>query len=185
MPTAKKSTKKPASKSVVGGLKSKPKWKVGFLVLAALLLVSSVGYVGYRKIKLHNLEAHAQSWTVLTYGGSHNVSVSRALACKTAVSGGYGNLYKINFQVTRYSEPVHYLLPTKIGINVYSNKYTDVSQQTQDQWLYGAVAGTTAYVSRDLNQKITLWIGAGSAKVYPTPYINESSPFNPAELANC
>lgn len=113
MPAAKKSTKKPAKKSVVGGLKSKPKWKIGFLVLVALLFVATIEYAVYNKIRADRLVAKAGSYTYI--GKDANTF---AYACKTYIPV-YGGVYQIRalFVKSASAYPSTYRISSSRGLS--------------------------------------------------------------------
>lgn len=115
MPVTKKQTKpKPKSKSVVSVFKPRTKWQVGFLVTAAILLLSSVGYTGYHKLKADSLTAKAAGYTFIMMDGN-----TTAVACKNYVPA-YGGVYSIKVLYTKLSGayPSAYRVTSYRGLRV-------------------------------------------------------------------
>lgn len=138
MPTSKKTAKKPASKSVVGGLKSKPKWQIVFIILVALLLVSSIAYFGYGKYKAHNLTAKAANWSHFNSG----YTGTSTAACKTSVGSAFGPLWKIT---TVVSKPAN--LNLGVNVNIYRGS-SMISSTAATAWWGGTVTSITSYSSQ-------------------------------------
>lgn len=81
MPKQKKTSK---TSAVVGGLKTQPKWKLGFLAVVLVLLVSAMGYAGFSAYKAASLKAKAAGYATVHDSGGYKIQV-----CKIYTAYGY------------------------------------------------------------------------------------------------
>lgn len=183
MPVKKKKPNK--SKSIVGNLKSKPKWKIGFLAMAAFLLITSVGYAAYGKWQLNSQNAEAAGWSELkvysTDGVNSLYGVKSLRACKQEVPSIYGTLIKVRVQATRSTTSIY-----SVGVHVYKTDSNVIAAQVnQTNWLYGTVAGTEIYASKVLRQKVGIFV-MGRDQIYQYPgYWFGRTFIDPYNLWNC
>lgn len=86
MPKTTKSKKTAKTSAVVGGLKTQPKWKLGFLAVVVLLLITALGYVGFSAYKVRSLNAKAAGYATIYHdaGAGYMVRV-----CKIPTAYGY------------------------------------------------------------------------------------------------
>lgn len=179
------SKKKKPTKSIVVDLKSKPKWKLGFLAMAALLLVTSVGYAAYGKWQLNKRSAEASGWSELRVYASDGVSqlggVQSLRACRTEVSSPYGTLFKIKVQAVRTKTSIY-----SVGVNVYATDSNVITAKvSQTNWLYGVVAGTEIYASKVLRQKVGIFVTGTNTDLHYPGYWFGTIFIDPYNLFNC
>ncbi len=164
LPSLKTNKKPTKSKAKVGSGSSKkkrPLAKVGFLSLAAVLFVTSVGYGGFAFYKQRELKnADAAGWLQLrAYPERRNEGwesqIIWARACKTYIPNTfYGPLYKVTLQVYRNSNFISRIRASAWRYDGNGNK-SKVNQVYQSGWLYGVVAGLDNHMSAQLNDVMT------------------------------
>lgn len=128
------------------------------------------------------------AWTPLPlWNDTLTFAVSSARVCKTMVNSPYGPLWRVNFQVFRISDRVK-------SISAYTIRHpaqTLVNIQSNDQWLYGVVAGTgnNVYASIYFDDRFQFDVSY-TRPIWSTQFgtlINGSTvaSLKPAEIANC
>jgi hypothetical protein len=159
-------TNKPTAK--FGGLKrSKPTWKFGLIALITVLVLTSVGYVGYGKYKEHSLKAHAANWTPLGY----NALGQSIAACKTLTNSVYGQVYIIQAVGSiNLREAVGYYNPMnsnglRLNLLVYNGtQWGSYSIKSSGTWWNGSVTSVTNLASVPRGDTIRVQIIDQNAK---------------------
>lgn len=100
-----------------------------------------------------------------------------ARACKTADTGPFGPVWRINYQVFRNSTAVTAIQATTYRFS--NNPPSYVNSGYNNQWLYGTVAGTGGAVGSQLFDDRYYFT------VFSTLGTSVTGPIQPSQIANC
>lgn len=100
-----------------------------------------------------------------------------ARACKTADTGPYGPVWRINYQVFRNNTGITAIQATTYRFNTSPPSY--VNSGYNNQWLYGTVAGTGGAVGSQLFDDRFYFT------VFSTVGTSTTGPILPSQIANC
>lgn len=171
MPAAKKKPTK--TKATTSGFKSKPKWKIGFLILVGILFVTSIEYGIYSKLRADNLTARATAYTYIGQDGN-----TAAYACKTYIPV-YGGVYRITALYVKLSSAY----PSRYRIASYRGVYSLNGGVTSSLY-WNNVAGTqTINLSALHDDSVRIYIEGQNIYRQSTSF--ESRNLRPANIGFC
>lgn len=128
MPKSSKNTKSKSSsvksKSFVGTVKRQSKAKLAFLGFAVILLLTTLGYVGFSAYKVNSLNAKAAGYTVIRHDAGNGFMIR---ACKIYTRYGY-NLRLV------FNKPASTSSGSKAHSEIFSGKKYLTGRTSQSWW---------------------------------------------------
>lgn len=124
------------SKVVTGGTKQRSKVKVGLLVIAGVLLLSAVGYVGFTKYKERDLKAKAAGYATIYNDNGYTIK-----ACR--IQTIYGNVVRVVASKPTWTSGFFSVTTYKSSSNLYASGR--IASKDTSQWWGGNVAVLEVY----------------------------------------